>query len=878
MNGVEKCEGRGYTNKSEFYFAIFIMWENSMERVNRQSMRHFPLRGMLAVLTLACLIVFMTGCMDQDKVVDITLHIEKDENGAELRRGEDSETIARLDLARDADGEYTGELKLYLGEETWLRVWKEDDKGTQKLYLESPNGAMLLDSWTDASQKVKVRYNGIGDETVSGDGISLGLELPKKDDDTGYVLLNIDDEGTLQLSIYLDRKVTEGTTEQLSELYLYRLIGDQWTAQDRVASVSRNVNTGERDLPSGTYTITVDVARDGSTRQLTWERTGLGVDGYRFRAVCKQDGKQVAVLQTLADTLGDVVVENAEFAGDMPFVVDEDGRVRRDEANDLFTWIAVEHSFAYTYNGDVDTEMTTQRLKNGSIGGFSSELLRMDEVYEGNRAEDAQLARPKSRKYLCLRFYDELSNTTAEVPIAYSEWRGDGLESVSAADIATRVSLQPEGSDGWNLICSPVEATDLSSESADGQTARKVEVKVGTIELGNTKKQDGSVTYNGDVRIAVTDTSDFRLYRRCDGQVCRVYAEFGSMRRLLAECPAEAGSAPALTVSRYVEIDDYVTPLTIYKLFYRVQLPDGTEIAQFLTTNDGRLVVRLKADPMVEEILPGGSDQTDDAGQKDDVQGDDAGQKDSAQDGNVQDNAADQDDQSGDAGKKTDDTADLLAGVLQGSKPTDIEIDFAFRFEGENTTVNTAVTERIVRNGTILESASARVYSYGGDTTEILVGAEGSAEKKYIFRCIEGGKTEAAIKVSVGSDVSFNAEDFVLVERESGEEISPVQFKGGLLYAGDSCVDSMNTKILQVSGRNGTVKSYCPIEEWKTYETEHLIIRLRIVRDLREAEKALDGTVITPACARRIVWVEITERGTGDSWSYPLGYGSWETE
>ena len=822
-----------------------------MERVNRQSMRHFPLRGMLAVFALACLIVFMTGCMDQDKVVDITLHIEKGEDGAELRRGESAEAIARLDLARDADGEYTGELKLYLGEETWLRVWKEDDKGTQKLYLESPNGAMLLDSWTDASQKVKVRYNGIGDETVSGDGISLGLELPKKDDDTGYVLLNIDDEGTLQLSIYLDRKVTEGTTEQLSELYLYRLIGDQWTAQDRVASVSRNVNTGERDLPSGTYTITVDVARDGST-QLTWERTGLGVDGYRFRAVCKQDGKQVAVLQTLADTLGDVVVENAEFAGDMPFVVDEDGRVRRDEANDLFTWIAVEHSFAYTYNGDVDTEMTTQRLKNGSIGGFSSELLRMDEVYEGNRAEDAQLARPKSRKYLCLRFYDELSNTTAEVPIAYSEWRGDGLESVSAADIATRVSLQPEGSDGWNLICSPVEATDLSSESADGQTARKVEVKVGTIELGNTKKQDGSVTYNGDVRIAVTDTSDFRLYRRCDGQVCRVYVEFGSMRWLLAECPAEAGSAPALTVSRYVEIDDYVTPLTIYKLFYRVQLPDGTEIAQFLTTNDGRLVVRLKADPTVEEILPGGSDQTDDA--------------------------AGQDDQSGDAGKKTDDTADLLAGVLQGNKPTDIEIDFAFRFEGENTTVNTAVTERVVRNGTILESASARVYSYGGDTTEILVGAEGSAEKKYIFRCIEGGKTEAAIKVSVGSDVSFNAEDFVLVERESGEEISPVQFKGGLLYAGDSCVDSMSTKILQVSGRNGTVKSYCPIEEWKTYETEHLIIRLRIVRDLREAEKALDGTVITPACARRIVWVEITERGTGDSWSYPLGYGSWETE
>ena len=829
-----------------------------MERVNRQSMRHRPLRGILAVLLLASMIACLTGCWDPEKEpVDITFTIVKGEDGAEFRRGPDGEAIARLELARDVDGEYTGDLKLYLGEETWLRVWKEDDKGTQKLYLESPNGAMLLDSWTDASQKVKVRYNGIGDETVSGDGISLGLELPKKDDDTGYVLLNIDDEGTLQLSIYLDRKVTEGTTEQLSELYLYRLIGDQWTAQDRVASVSRNVNTGERDLPSGTYTITVDVARDGSTRQLTWERTGLGVDGYRFRAVCKQDGKQVAVLQTLADTLGDVVVENAEFAGDMPFVVDEDGRVRRDEANDLFTWIAVEHSFAYTYNGDVDTEMTTQRLKNGSIGGFSSELLRMDEVYEGNRAEDAQLARPKSRKYLCLRFYDELSNTTAEVPIAYSEWRGDGLESVSAADIATRVSLQPEGSDGWNLICSPVEATDLSSESADGQTARKVEVKVGTIELGNTKKQDGSVTYNGDVRIAVTDTSDFRLYRRCDGQVCRVYAEFSSMRWLLAECPAEAGSAPALTVSRYVEIDDYVTPLTIYKLFYRVQLPDGTEIAQFLTTNDGRLVVRLKADPTVEEILPGGSDQTDDA----------AGQ------GGAQD-----DTETGDAGKKTDDTADLLAGVLQGSKPTDIEIDFAFRFEGENTTVNTAVTERVVRNGTILESASARVYSYGGDTTEILVGAEGSAEKKYIFRCIEGGKTEAAIKVSVGSDVSFNAEDFVLVERESGEEISPVQFKGGLLYAGDSCVDSMSTKILRVSGRNGTVKSYCPIEEWKTYETEHLIIRLRIVRDLREAEKALDGTVITPACARRIVWVEITERGTGDSWSYPLGYGSWETE
>ena len=46
-------------------------------------------------------------------------------------------------------------------------------------------------------------------------------------------------------------------------------------------------------------------------------------------------------------------------------------------------------------------------------------------------------------------------------------------------------------------------------------------------------------------------------------------------------------------MSRHVELSDYDTPTVLYKLLFSVSLPDGTLVAQFLSTSDGRIIVRL---------------------------------------------------------------------------------------------------------------------------------------------------------------------------------------------------------------------------------------------------------------------------------------------
>ena len=826
---------------------------------------------MLAVILLACLVCCVSGCQEEEPV-DTSFFIARDENGAEFRRGEKGDVIAKLELPRTEDGEYTGDLKLYLGDELWARVWQEDDKGVQKVYLQSPDVTMLLDSWTDGDVPLHttIRYNGAGDDSVSVDGVNLGMELPQTDDTTSYVLLSVNEEGTLQLNIYVDRKISDGMIEQLSSFYLYRLTEDRWTEQDRVASVSRSVATGERNLPSGTYTVSVDVTRDGSTRQLLWERTGLGEDGYRFRVTCTQDGKQVALLQTLSDTLGDVIVENASFDGDSPFTVDPDGRVRRDGDGVLFTGQLAE--YAYSYDGTTKTELSPETLKAGTVGGFSSALVQMDEVYEGDRSADLQLTRPKCRRYFCLQFRDVISNTAVEVPVAYSDWFEDGTESVEAEDIDAHLSLQPDGSTGWDLMCTPVSgAVDLAGNGSASETAGLSARKAGSIVIGTSTDANGETVYNGDVQITVPGADAFRLYRRSDGQVCRVYAELGETKWLLAACPAEMGSAPALTVTRYVELEDYTTPLTIYKLFYDVRLPDGTVVAQFMTTNDGRLVVRMTADPNLTEPSSQGSVQ----GGADDTQGSVQGglQPQGSPDG-TQDNAQDGTDDAQD-GQGAQGSSAARADVSTDRKPTNIEIEYAFRFRDDAVVATFASTESIVKNGTVTDAASIRNYGEDIEGITILAGRTTDDGEKQLFGCIQGLQTEASIIVALSDSVSFEPDAIRLRDRVTGQEYTPIQVRGGLLYVDGVCVDSLSGSHTRIADKSGSIRDYVPSGNWTTFETEHLIVRVRLVQEYRDAEKALDGTVITPAKARDIVWVEVTERSSGDSWSFPVGYGSW---
>gem|GEM_PF-3240953 len=767
-----------------------------------------------AAMLLAALVLCAVACHNKpaDTPKDESFYIDRFEDGAEFRLGKDGDLVGRLVVLKAEDGSFNGGMTLYGKDEPMIRVWQEEDRGMQKIYLQTPDGAMLLDSWVDGGQMLRstVHYNGAGDPEVADDGVRLGLEFPMTDEEKGYVMLTVSDAGTVQFNVYVDRKGSDGTIEKLSAVYVYRFFEQQWSAKDRVASVSQSTTPpGDRGVLNGNYTVTVDIARDGSTRQLQWERKGLGEDGYRFTMTCTQDGKQTAKLQTTSDKYGDVVVENAVFDGDSPFTVDADGRVRRDGNNSLL--IGPGARYTYKYNGATTTDVTAEELKTGNIGGFYASLLRTDELYEGDRSVSGQLTRPKYRKYIYLHTYDELSNTAVDTPVAYGEWITDELEAELPGETAASLRLHPAGEDGWDLLCYPVSgATDLggTAPAADGAGT-----KVGTVEIGSAKDADGTSVYTGDVKVTVSGAAEFRLYRACDGQVCRVYAQFGDNRRLLATCPAEMGSAPALKVSRYIELEDYNTPLTVNKLFYYVSLPDGTEVARFLTTNDGRFLVRLKADPTVAE------------------------------------------------------TADARA--------TDIELEYRFRFDGETTAVSTAATESVVKDGDTIAVASGRTYGREGSTTDILVGMETGEKEEYLFACGQAGSEEVLFNTAL-SDKDKEISATLRVRERNGALNELIQYRGGLIYVNNVCVDSLSQIPAKTSDRTGNARNYRPAEDWTTVETELLTINIRNVFEYTDAEKALDGTLIRPEKARRVVWVELVERNTGDSWSFPVGYGTWQ--
>ncbi len=833
----------------------------------------FFIRAVSAVLLLTCLVFLVCGCGKKDPE-DTSFYIAKDANGAEFRLGEKGKVIGRLELPKDEFDEYTGDMKLYYGEDIWMRVWQEDDNGVQKIYLQSPDGAMQLSAWADGDTplRTKIRYNGAGDETASDRGVSLSMEFPQMNEDSGYLLFDISEDGTLQFNLSINRKASDTMIEQISECFIYRFTENEWGAKDRVSSVARLLqDTVNRELPSGTYTITVDITRDGETRQLQWIRTGLGKDGYRYLTACSRNGTQVARLQTLSDLQGNVTVENSSFAETPLFAADASGHVRRDGTTDLFTGLTA--AYAFGYNGTVLTEQNPETLKTGTAAGFTTSLVRMDDIYAGERGEDAQLTRPKYRKYLCLRFADKLSNTTVDVPLAYGDWLTAAGAEPAAETSAAKISSQADTS-GWELFCG-------SPAAGDGVDP----VKVGTVKTETEIDFEKQIfAYSGDVTVTVPGASDMRLYRRCDGVTCYVYAEFSGYRWLLATCPAVDGEAPVLNVSRYTEAEDLTTPYTVYKMFYSVRLPDETEIAQFLKTDDGRLVVRLKADPTLADR---DWKEADDSNADGDTQdGDAQGDAGETPDGSAQDSDAQGDAQDGssDATEPTADQAFATCDLLNGSKPTDITLEYEFRIAAggeaglrpEDIVIFTSVSERVERNGTLIAAAIEKRSGAESDPVRIISDQGAKNADGYSFVCYDGTEEEASLSVDLTNDGKALFRRFTLTKRESGEKRSPLQVKGGLVYADDQCVDTLSAASLQSASGNGSAKEYRPFEEWTSYETEHLVIRLRNVREYVDAVKSQDGTVISKAMARRVVWMEVTERSSGNSWSFPVGYGSWQ--
>lgn len=767
----------------------------------------YRVRPLLRAVLLACLIILCTGCEEKKPPEDRSFYVAKSVDGAEFRLGQNGEVVGRMELPTvtvDGDLKYTGEMRLYRGEELWMRVWQETDQAMIKAYLQTPTGACLLNSW-QAEEGTKphntVDYDFFSDNSEEHNGLTVCIASPLSEDTVISVLLSVDSEGTVQLNTYVERQGTDSELQRTSENQVYRFRNNTWGDDDRVVSKSyRTAQSSQMENPRyGTADLTVDVCRDGlPVRALTWNRVGLGDEGTRYTLRCTEGTTQTLFLQTYEDAYGSVTTETAEFPGSMPYPGDERGQVRVVNGVDLS--VGAVPDVRYRYDGTLEASSDVKTVLEGEIGGFTLRLLWTDELYEGDRAADTGLMEPKYRKAAFFRFYDEIAETAADVPVMRGEWTPASSIGELRDAGAMKITLQPNDMDGWDILG--------SGRSAEGNEAG-TPVKVGSVVLGTAADPNGNQAYTGDVRISADGSEEFRMYRSYDGVDCRVMAEFAGHRWEIATCEPVGGRAPFLTVSRYVEMEDYPTPAVLRKLFYSVSLPDGTLIAQFISTTDGRIQAQLyTADGTVLCEFKFRSS--------------------SAQPGN---------------------TASVDISVTESGRTSDGAVRTEGRYPADGGTFSAVLTKERRKDAEV----QGTLYTFTGT---------------------KNGNPEAEISVFVSDGDESTIEKFRLA-CESGTVT--VQNKGGVLYIGDTCIDSYPVENPDPSFAATLIGPYYPKETVELFTTENLLVQIRVGYEYIAAQKTNDGTIIKPASARRIAWAEIHTRDCCDSWSIPLGCGSWGT-
>ena len=764
------------------------------------------IRVLVPAVLLVCFIFMCSGCKEEKPPEDKSFFIAKTIDGAEFRLGENGEVIGRLELPReDFEGgwRYTGEMRFYRGDEVWIRVWQETDQMQINAYIQSPGGASELNSWQkeeDGKSHNTLEYSLVSEKAAEDDGVSVSIVSPLGESTVIAVLLSVDTKGTLQLNTYIEREGTDKSTRCVSEHREYRLLENTWNETDCVLTkTTENEAPGQQDNPQyGDAELLVDIHRDGESRKFTWNRTGLAEDGVRYLARCEKNGQQTLLLQTLEDPFGAVTTETANFPKDMPFPGDADGQVRTVDGRDLTTGIS--GVYRYRFDGTLETGMVAEILRKGDAGGFAAELFLTDELYEGDRAADTELTDPKGRRYAFYRFSDSLTGVSVDVPVMRGEWVPGRTLSIEKTFKLVKLSVQPRDMDGWTILGTPADEEQRNSDKPS---------ELGEIALGTVSDAVGNKTYTGDLRIFAPGADEFRLYRTYDGVRCRVMAEFAGQRWEVATCAPENGGAPLLSVSRYVEMDDYPTPAVLRKALYSVSLPDGTPVAQVITTNDGRVQVELHS-----------ADGT-------------------------------------------------------------TLCEFLFRCEDGTIRVHTSKTESAGTGAVRTE----RTYHGKDGTFSVAVSKERGKDSsenegtRYEFACTKGTLSEAVFSVFVTDDSGVTIDECRIAEESAGKEIVLAQIKGGLLYIDNVCIDAMSILEDPDASLSTTLNgTYYPITDGKTFLTEDLQIAVCLSYEYIPAKKTKDGTVLNPASARKIAWLEIHERNvSGDSWSIPLGCGSWRT-
>ena len=544
---------------------------------------------LIAAAVLSCL---LSGCLRSgnnagNKTADDTsFYLAKRDNGADISLGENGDIVGTVALPYVNDAKelgYTGEVQIETDGNRVFRIWQEEDKGTQRVYLTTPEGTVMLGSWlsTESTEHLRLTYNP-WDETDSAREMYLWVTFPSTENLDGNVSVSIAENGTIRVEAFYNM-LQAGIVTIRTYRYEYQWGERAWDSQNRsVAVIERIAPTSlTGDTTEGTAATTLEIVKNGARRALEYRQTGLGNDGTRYLLRCEDNGVQTVLLQTSETMLGKVTVEKCEFSGNAPFTVDADNAVVRPAGSMPDTQMNEE--LIFRYNGETGIADTVKSLLTETFGEIEVSFRLGDEVYEGDRLSSHYLISPKFRKVYYLECRSEGSRINVSVPVERCAWyRPDNAD---YAVRETRLSLVPEGRSGWKLECRPA-GTEKDSPSA---------TTVGEITLGSTDFGAGE-QYDGDVTIRLENGEMFRLKRGFGRSgVCQVIAYYRQEEIVLIDHwdVDEQGRPLPLTVDRFVEPEEYDTAKDLNSMFFRVRTEDDEQIAWFILNYDGAVTINL---------------------------------------------------------------------------------------------------------------------------------------------------------------------------------------------------------------------------------------------------------------------------------------------
>ncbi|MBO4627995.1 MAG: hypothetical protein J5645_08465 [Lachnospiraceae bacterium] len=822
-------------------------------------------RCLICLLLLLCVTAFAAGCRkkpDDPKQGEFFMTVTPE--GVNFQRGD--AVFGKLvfgDIESLALGELSGEVRLTIGDETWLRFWQEDDKGTTRVYLTTPQGTSMVNSWpADSGRRSRLTVKGLEEYDEDGhlkNGFSMWLDQPQSDSTMSNVLFGVNNDGVLTLNIYSDI-LSEGEINRTIQNYTYTLQDTNWDTDHCAEVVSRRVapNAEVNNPRYGTYSVGVSRSNGEEFEQMLYSRVGLEDEGVRYRVTCDSNSRRTAALQVTEDAYGKITVDESNFPDGAPFTLLADGTVKANDGTGLLS--GMNAPVVFRYNGTTENPDSDKVIARSSAGTFSAELVSIDEVYHGTSYSALLVRNPAYRKHTIVRFTDPGSETTVDVPVLVGDWLPAEENGASAVASAVRLVLRPTGGEGWELYA--FSADPANPSYVEGEVTvddYKKGTLLGEITLGMTVDDAGNHRYTGDVSVALADGKQLSLRHKVSSGKCTVTADYEGNTLTVAEFDVaeeqtgdptgddagddaknddakkdsangdsaendtetkdsaedDTATDTALSGSRYVELPDYSSAVLVRKVFFVTTTQDSSILAMFMITNDGELLVRLAKDGKWNE----------------------------------------------------------------GSVVYECGYRFRLTAGGIATDVTMAKTE-MSQTGSHAGTGSETVLSSGAIVATESGDLELSlGEKQYAFAAYGDAEAKAEARPEITVKTQYSTKGFALEEavltNASGAPVLSVKMSGGELLLDGVSIDNITVSDPEPGREESANTEFAPGEAWKTVETEHFTCSVYICFNRRKAETTLDGTIVTPAKTRRIAWLTVTDRESGNRWLVPLGQGEW---